>query len=566
MKRMFLSLAATLAACLTLAAAPQVKAADMEPVIVVSFAGYDELKADIDFIGELANQPGASAMLEGLLMAFTQQKGFDGLDKTRPWGAALSTDGLEFQMLAFLPVDKPENLTAALAPLLGEPEELDDDVSRIMAGNTPVFIKPQGEWLFIAQLADGLKNLPADPMTFLSGLDDDYDIAIRVDVQNVPEQYRSMAVDNLQMGVESNLDQGDDETDDAFEMRKNLARTQVDQITALLEELDQLTLGWKIDAEAKSTYLDTMLTFVPDSDLAKQSMNLETVASTLSGFLAENVPFALLSSTKVKDESLLAASIEQTESAIAKLREQVMAEIDKEERLASEPEKKAEIKEIIDELFEVLAATAKEGRMDVGMTVNGDGPLSLSAAVRVADGRKVEEAIKKFVALGKDEEDFPEVDLDVDEYEGVSFHTIAIPEPDDEDAAESLADVFGDEVELTIGFGDEHIYASLGEDGVETLSELLDNSKGDAKKPKFPMDISVYLTPILKFAATMDNASPMLEMLIKSLEKSGKDRIRVTSQVVENGSRMRIEVEEGILKLIGAAAQSGMGGRLPLGQ
>src|SRR5690606_5434243 len=66
---------------------------EMKPLATVTISSYDELMKDIDFIGSLAGQQDASQGLEQMLLMMTQQKGLAGLDKTKPLGLLVQTDG-----------------------------------------------------------------------------------------------------------------------------------------------------------------------------------------------------------------------------------------------------------------------------------------------------------------------------------------------------------------------------------------------------------------------------------------------------------------------------------------
>ena len=64
-----------------------------KPVAVLSIAGYDRLMSDIDFIGGLADNPDLGKNLEGMIKLFTQGQGLAGLDRKRPLGLTVTTDG-----------------------------------------------------------------------------------------------------------------------------------------------------------------------------------------------------------------------------------------------------------------------------------------------------------------------------------------------------------------------------------------------------------------------------------------------------------------------------------------
>ena len=84
---------------------------DLKPVVTVSFAGYDEVLANIETIGKLGGKPDLAKGLEGMLAIITQGKGLSGLDKKAPWGMVvhLSEQG-QPAGFGFLPVSDLKQL------------------------------------------------------------------------------------------------------------------------------------------------------------------------------------------------------------------------------------------------------------------------------------------------------------------------------------------------------------------------------------------------------------------------------------------------------------------------
>jgi hypothetical protein len=65
--------------------------------------------------------------------------------------------------------------------------------------------------------------------------------------------------------------------------------------------------------------------------------------------------------------------------------------------------------------------------------------------------------------------------------------------------------------------------------------------------------LNISVAPILQFAAAMER-DPMVKVLAESISKAnGKDHIRMTQKAVERGVAARLEIEEGVLQLIGTA-------------
>ena len=68
-------------------------AAASKPVLTVSFAGYNALRAQLEAIGKLAGNPRLPDQYEALLVLLTKGRGLAGLDSARPWGLVAMSDG-----------------------------------------------------------------------------------------------------------------------------------------------------------------------------------------------------------------------------------------------------------------------------------------------------------------------------------------------------------------------------------------------------------------------------------------------------------------------------------------
>src|SRR5262245_56728845 len=114
-------------------ASAQTKPGAMKPMVILSLSGFDEILGDVDFVGTLSGNPGIAQQLEGTLQLFTQGQGVNGLDRKRPWGAVINTDGAAFQPLVFVPVANMNQLLTSLAPLVGEAQDAGNGIKSINA-------------------------------------------------------------------------------------------------------------------------------------------------------------------------------------------------------------------------------------------------------------------------------------------------------------------------------------------------------------------------------------------------------------------------------------------------
>src|SRR5439155_5405676 len=75
----------------------------LKTLAVLAGARYEKLISDIAFLGNFAGKPEAGQMVEGGLSFFTQGKGINALDKSKPWGLIVQTDGTGFYPVGCLP-------------------------------------------------------------------------------------------------------------------------------------------------------------------------------------------------------------------------------------------------------------------------------------------------------------------------------------------------------------------------------------------------------------------------------------------------------------------------------
>jgi hypothetical protein len=93
---------------------------------------------------------------------------------------------------------------------------------------------------------------------------------VQVNVQNLPDSLRELAIDQLRTGMEAGLQQEDGESDEQYATRKAMAEQQLEAMSTAANELDQVTLGWNVDRAGKQIYLDMATTMLAGSKGAQQ--------------------------------------------------------------------------------------------------------------------------------------------------------------------------------------------------------------------------------------------------------------------------------------------------------
>ena len=537
---------------------------EMKPLVTVSFAGYDRLKADIGVIGRLGGNPSLADGLEMMLKMMTQGKGLAGLDAKQPWGAVQFTNGgMDRTTYGFLPVtDLAQLIEVAKAIPKVTAITKNNDVYEIQAGGPPLYIQQKGQWAIIAAASKDLANAPADPLKLLGDLPKNYGLAVRFAIKNVPEQLRQQFLMQLQLATSTQMMQRPGESDAQYAGRKLGTQGALQAFTALANDLDEVLLGWNIDASTNTTYLDFELTAKAGTKLADQFAQIKPGKSKFAGL---RMPEAAVTVIKTIERIERAdADVAWAKDLMAVMHKSFLAEMEN-QGLSEDQLKLA--KEMADDVLDVLQKTIESKKSDGGLAVLMEpGAATVVFGAEVVNGGKLEGVLKKLVEADSDAAKM--IKLNADTHEGVRLHTITPPMNDPR-----LVPIVGDKPEMVIGIADDKLLVAAGHDAVKTLKKVLDASKAGADKEVPPLEIKLAVGKIAKFATEMakDNAPPeaqmKMSMLTSVLVKAGdKDHVTITASPISQGVRVRVEMEEGLVKAIASMGQMmGPMGAMPQG-
>ncbi|HZZ26674.1 MAG TPA: hypothetical protein VFE46_01600 [Pirellulales bacterium] len=530
-----------------------------KPVLVMSLPSVSDLLANADFIGQFAGQPNASMMLNAMIQGYTQGKGLKGLDQSKPLGfeIGIADDG-SFAPAVMIPVTSAKDLTDTLTMMqLIPPAQEEGGVLKVSAPNgMELFVREQNGWAYVTQTKDA--PLPSDdPMKLMTGINPDYDLGIRLMLQNVPEETKKSAIEKFRGFMEIAAMAQQQQGDNPFSAlsQKNLEQ-QVEAIERLLKEANQITIGWKIDRAAKDTYLDFSVTAVPGSELDKQMKEMTTGTTNYAGFLMPNAAMTVNFCGKNSQEN-----IDQSLSMLEHLKTKAEEALDKDQDIPND--KRAGVKQVLQEFMDVAENTVKVGKSDGGAVVQMDaGKFQAAFGGFVADGPALEKAVKDVITLGKGDPQFDEhvtVKLDLETYKNVHFHQITLKLPD---IGEDAKKIFGDSLDVYFGAGPSSTYVAAGKGSLDLVKSIIDRSAAEPNKAVPPMQMSIGLTPIANFVGSVDpDSAADAAAFSQSLSQTpGKDHITINAHSIADGMTYRFTVEEGVLKAIGALAIGSQGG------
>jgi hypothetical protein len=333
------------------------------------------------------------------------------------------------------------------------------------------------------------------------------------------------------------------EDDEAYAIRTNLGNQAVQQITKMVNDLDEVLLGLGVDKTAGSTFLDIEVTAVAGT---KTAADFATAAQAKTNFAGFNLPGAALTASMAG--TLSDSDVAQLKSYVAIIRDKTIKDL-KDQGLSDEEQKLAT--QILGDVLDVVQKTIDNKKSDAAVALLlKPNSATLVAGGLIAEGAKLEKVVKQLVDLvGKDQPDLAKmVKLDAETHQGVRFHTVAIPVPSPEPVK-----VFGETLEIVLGMSDQSVYLAVGRDAAKTLKEVIDKSKAEPNKAATPFRISVAATPIAKFAASVTEGPPkqIATMIGVMLDQAaGKDHLSITTKAIANGASTRIELEQGMLKVL----------------
>lgn len=512
---------------------------DQKPAVVISLGSIDQLMGNIGYLTRAAGSPEVGAIVQIMSGQY-----IEGLNTKQPVGGYV-TFAPQPTGVVFLPVSDFNMVVAKIEEMVGGLQDVGDGVKKLTL-QREIFLKEKDGWVFVSDQRANLDKLPADPTQLLEGLPETYDVAIRANVQSVPKELRQMLLSEIKEGFERTVANEADE--DKRRAQKEIGGRVIEEIVRFADEADQLTVGWGTDKKAGKTFIDFSATAIAGTTLASEINSAVTAKSDFTGFLLPDAAATFHFTAPVPKEN-----VQQMVMMLNKARDKAIEQIGKDKDLPND-EARATAKEIVGSLTAVLQKTLEGGKLNGGAALRlAPQNINFVAGGLVADGKSVEKDLKRLVELAKQSKNNPyvEVKFDAATHGGVTLHTITVPVPAREEQARKI---LGEKMLTVIGTGATSVYFAFGNDSMELLKQVIDGSAA-ATGETSPMTLNVSLAPIMAFAASVDD-DPIVAGLSEALKKGqGKDHIAISSKAIPRGVAYRVEVEEGVLQLIGQAAK-----------
>lgn len=519
-----------------------------KPVAILSVASIKENLADFGYLSRVAGMDDAGKSALFFASALTA-----GLDKERPIGMVIVPKGGDFHGIAFVPVSDLKVLLEVQKEYLGTPKDVGDGILEI-GTDKKAFLKERAGWAFVSENKEMLADLPADPLTVLGDLPKNYNVAVKLIVQNVPVELRKMGIDQLKFGMERGLNVPGAGLDKKG--GEQFAKMWLGNIERLMEELDELTIGIGINADKKHLILDVKVAAKEGTAQARQMAMQVGNKTQFGGLLLPDASVTFNASNRAAPEDLA-----QIGPAMKATREMWSKQIDDSPDVPAD--KRESYKRVLNQLIDVVEKTANTGKTDIaGAIMLLPKSVAFVAGAYVADGPGLEKVLKDAYALAKGRPNMPAVQFDAGSIGDVKLHRITAPVPDREPEARQL---LGDKLEVLVGIGPQSVVVSGGKDAEALMKKVLEASATDTEHVVPPFQLNVSLLSILKFYRSVDN-NPAVGPVLSQLEQSGNDRINISSVTGPRETATRIEIQEGLFQAAGGIFKAVGQGMQPKGK
>jgi hypothetical protein len=247
---------------------------------------------------------------------------------------------------------------------------------------------------------------------------------------------------------------------------------------------DTAALRLNVDVPTSDIVVELTLTPKPNSALAKEIADRKPTGNRFAGLLNADTAIGFKTRLPFFNDELKAAGVKMLEEG---------------QKQAGNPFG-PNGKDFVDELFKGLIRTVKTGEADIVAAVRGpdkNGDFSLVAAIAFEDPAALEKEFKKMIE--KEAEGFGEFKWDADKAGMVNIHTFKFPNLGFLNPSKPFG---GEKALVAFAFAPKGVFVVLGPDAIATLKDAL------AVKPTESPVLDVVVNParMVKFAEKIEPA------------------------------------------------------------
>ena len=529
------------------------------PVAVLNVASVERVLEDVDYLFGSVDRGDMSDVVDGLLGNLGDLKG---LERGKPFGAMLFLKPALVPQpvpVGYLPVADIGALTKTVELGPVTTKKITDDSYEIIGRRGTLYARLIGGYAFVASEEEVLDRELPDPVTEFAALTTRYDVAVDVHPENVPPGMRDLFLGLVRTQMQANLQQRDDESNAAHALRKSQGMSNLRMVEAFLKETRSITLGLDTSPQNRKAVLELVIEAVPGTLYLETLQGLAEEPSRFAPLLNDDLPLSFSINSRIDDHGhqLLTELFDLGKNQVARL----LTRLNRGETGAPEPAGDPPAAEsvvdpaasaVADKIFGPLKQTVDERNLDLFAQFRGDveRKFVMIAGAEVLGAAGMESAVRELIdrarAANPDGEDAFDVQYDAGQAGGVSLHKLT-----GRKIRESERRMYGDEFAVYFGFDSNAIWIAIG--GPQAVTEL-DTAIGrieeagpvERNQTAAPFQIVVTAN---RWVGIGDNKANS-EMAREAFSEGG-DSLRIDFKPTEKGGRLRVEIEEGFIRLLG---------------
>lgn len=508
------------------------------PLITLTASSFERLMGQAVTTFEAAGRP---ELAETLGTGLARVNDLKGMARNQPMGVMVYLNGLSPTTVAFVPTKNIDDLlkTVELAPV--STKKLGENQYEIVGPNRTLYLKVQGDYSFVATDSTSLESELPDPLQSTRKLTASYDIAASINLRGLDPATRQLAFNILKAQAENGLQRRDNEPEIAFEMRQADGERTLAAIEILLNQGEEILLGWTVSPTERVAALEAIVTATPGSEYAAYFGEMKGTTSRFSNLLNTENPVALSMSWKLDKPSR--KSMRRTLAAVQK---ELLGQLAKEDSNTESEDHP------IRQLIRVLDSTAVAGHLDMVAQMVGKptGPFSFVGGVKLEDTGVMADAMEDLLGRLKGRPQIENVRLNYSTHNGVNIHRL---DPQQPSSGENR--LFGGPVSVFLAVDQSVMWFAVGADEASTeLKRAMDKVAApvETKGTAVPMQM---VWNVSQFLELFDpgNTGTGMRGLARSAFKDGGDALRAEVLPVTDGMRFRLQFDEAFLKFAGSA-------------
>lgn len=528
------------------------------PLVVLNVASVDRLQECARFMFETAEHPEMVDVVERWTVSTLKE--LKGVDRTRPFGMMLYLrSGFVGAPIGitYVPITNLDDALATLAYGVGtvSPVEGKRNYNDIRYGeNFKIRTRQVGGYLFMVgpdDEGDTLDKVFPDPIKLSSRLSSQYDVAISLQIKNIPPTVKSIFLEYLKMSSQAELQQRDDEPESAYRLRRANGDSWLELADRVVTQGEEFTIGGKMDTANRKAHIDFEIVGTSDSKLAKFFQDMVGKRTYFGNLLPNPSTFTMSASWLLSDKQrpLLTSFFDAAKRDAAKLAEKNNVQ---------------GINKLLDPLFKVLLASADVGHVDLIAQLVGTEPqkFALIAGARVVGSRNLPNQITDLLQFVKDNPNgndlVTKLEIGANEIDSLPVHRLEINPPDKPGQR-----MFGETAHLYLYASPQALWFAFGGDSAmdnlrDAVTQVAAPQDPQQGRNRIPFMFVTHASNWLTVASDERPRGAEFNEQARASFKSENDSMQILVRPTDSGVRTRIEFEEGYIALMGRGITKGV--------